>query len=251
MEATPGAPTRESDARDQARKMYASLGDYEHHFNKMELEIRKLASVWMLAVFGGIAFVVRGDVGEESLVNVGVLIPLLASLGSVGLFVLWIQDYVVYHGLLRAVFIMGLRLEYQMEELPPLRSIMMRLSGGGGMARFMKLYYIIPQVVLSIIAIAAAWNAGWEPVGIVIGAVAVVFTTATIVLSTHVHADYVEYAKEFEYAAPERVEGEFARMMDASDKAVTFGRTVGRWQRATFQRASASVAAPDAEGGAS
>lgn len=42
------------------QKNYRDIKDYEHHFNNIELEIRKLASVWLLAALGAIAYLIRG-----------------------------------------------------------------------------------------------------------------------------------------------------------------------------------------------
>lgn len=228
-------------ALDQARKMYDSLKDYEHHFNKMELEIRKLASIWLLAVFSAIAFVARGELSSDAMIAPAAMIPLLAALGSTGLFMLWIQDYVVYHGLMRAVFILGLRLEFDLSEFPPLRSVMMRISGDEGMGRYMKLYYIVPQVVLSGIAVAVVLLNEFDWAGIVFTIAATGFTFATIRMARHVHTNYVTYAKEFELAPPTTVADEFARMMDAEDRQVTFANTVARWRYNATQRAAAVI----------
>ena len=233
-------------ALDQARKLYDSLREYEHHFNTMELEIRKLASVWLLAVFGAIAFVARGDVPEQALIDPNAMIPLLAVLGCIGLFTLWIQDYVVYHGLMRAVFIMGLRLEHEMNELPPLRSLMMQISGGEGMARYMKLYYIIPQFALAIIASIATALGGWDTAATLFSAAATGVVLVTVWTSRRIHANYVSYARDFELSPPASVPDEFARMMDASNTQVTFANTIARWRHRLALEVAAAI---EKEGG--
>ena len=37
------------------------LGESERHFNNLETEYRKLASIWLLAGFAGIGFVLKSD----------------------------------------------------------------------------------------------------------------------------------------------------------------------------------------------
>ena len=149
--------------RKEAIAFYKTIQEYEHHFNNIEFEVRKIASTWMLASFGTIAFLIRGDLVEpKSLIGTIPLIVIVCLLAQIGLFVLWILDQVVYHGLLDAAFTAALHIEHRIEELPPLRSLMMRISagdrsgvGGVGMARYLKYFYLIPMLLFT----AAAWIA--------------------------------------------------------------------------------------------
>jgi hypothetical protein len=150
--------------RAEALAFYRSAQTYEHHFNDTEFEIRKLASAWLLASFAAIAFLIRGELQEQSsLAGPLQLIVIVAALAQTGLFLLWILDQVVYHGLLDAAFTLALHIERRYGELPPLRSMMMRISAGAdgahgtGMARHLKLFYLIPMGVYALLAWAATW----------------------------------------------------------------------------------------------
>lgn len=147
----------------EAIAFYKTIQDYERHFNQMEFEVRKLASAWLLVGFGAIAFLIRG--GLDSSHSMGTSLQLLVAvcaLTQIGLFLLWILDQVVYHGLLDAAFSVALHIERRYSELPPLRSMMMRISagdalgkGGTGMARYMKLFYVLPMFAFAVLSWAA------------------------------------------------------------------------------------------------
>lgn len=149
--------------RDEALAFYRTLPTYEHHFNTMEFEVRKLASAWLLAGFGAIGFILQSQLGEAALgVRPLHLVVIVAALSQLGLFMLWMLDQVVYHGLLDAAFTTALHIERRFTEVPPLRSLMLRLSApggsggrGSGMARYMKLFYLLPMAVFLLIATVA------------------------------------------------------------------------------------------------
>ncbi len=145
----------------EAVTFYRTVQVYEHHFNGLEFEVRKLASAWLIASFAAIAFIVRGDlVVDRSLISPDPLLILVAGLAQIGLFSLWILDQVVYHSLLDAVFTTALHLERRLPELPPLRSTMLRLTGGAGVARYLSLFYMLPMAVFAGVAWWAASHAG-------------------------------------------------------------------------------------------
>lgn len=143
-------------AEAEALAFYRTVRDYEHHFNTIEFEVRKLASAWLIAAFTAIGFIVRGDITGNSLFSSWTMLLLVAGLAQLGLFTLWILDQVVYHGLLDAVFTKALHIERQLPQLPPLRSMMMRISGGAGMARYLSLFYLLPMLLFAILAWFAA-----------------------------------------------------------------------------------------------
>lgn len=142
----------ESDKQD-VQKKYQDIREYEHHFNNIELEIRKLASVWLLAALGAIAYLVKGADTSTLLMKPGQLAALVCLMGNLGLLVLWILDQMVYHRLLNAVFLLGLRMEYKFKYLPPVRTLMMLYSLKRGMAGYLRLYFFIPMFVLASIAL--------------------------------------------------------------------------------------------------
>lgn len=133
---------------------YRSLASYEHHFNSLETELRKLASVWLLAALGAIAYLVRQDV-TGALLDAELLIAIVALMGNAGLLVLWILDQMVYHRLLNSVFLFGLRMEYVDRSLPPLRALMMLFSRKRGMSRFLRLFYLVPMCALGAVSLLA------------------------------------------------------------------------------------------------
>lgn len=140
---------------------YKSLATYEHHFNSMETELRKLASVWLLAALAAIAYLVRQDV-SGALLDARLLIGIVGLAGNAGLLALWILDQLVYHRLLNAVFLLGIRMEYVDPALPPIRTSMMLFSRKRGMARFLRLFYLLPMSALGVVALAAGL---WQSIG--------------------------------------------------------------------------------------
>ena len=164
--------------RKEALAFYRTVQSYEAHFNQLEFEVRKIASAWLLASFAALAFLLRGDLDDStSLVGTFPLVVLVCTLAQIGLFLMWILDQVVYHGLLDAAFTAALRIEARFPELVPLRSLMLRISagtddgrGGIGMARYLRLFYLLPMLAFATIAWWAIVRAGggiaWPWIGV-------------------------------------------------------------------------------------
>lgn len=121
----------------------------EEHFNSLQANIRNIASGWLLAALGAIAYLLQADAGGKCLVPQELLISVVAVMGIVGICVLWIQDQLVYHRLLNSVFLLGLKMEYDDHSIPPVRTMMMIFSEKAGMAGLLRLYYLIPMYVLA------------------------------------------------------------------------------------------------------
>ena len=112
-----------------AWEILQELGASERHFNSLETEYRKLASIWLLASFGGIGFLLKNDPGlaiprELAIGGIGLA-------GSIGIFLLWIVDLLVYHRLLDACFVEAKAIERAHPELPQVRTRMSKSQAGG------------------------------------------------------------------------------------------------------------------------
>lgn len=64
---TQGSASSE-DKKDLYEK-YQRIQVYEYHFNNLQTEIRKLASVWLLVALGAIAYLIRGEYLAENNVS--------------------------------------------------------------------------------------------------------------------------------------------------------------------------------------
>lgn len=138
-------------------EVYASLREYEEHFNTTQVEIKKLASGWMLIVFTAIGFIIRGDlVAGRSLFDSALLLGLIGLGGNIGLISLWLLDQRVYQQLMNADFEVGLVIEQRNPALPPIRSIMWVNSDGRGMARYHALFYACPMFLGTAAAVYGA-----------------------------------------------------------------------------------------------
>lgn len=176
-------PARNSDVAstppDSRLEHYKSIATYEHHFNGLETELRKLASIWLLAALGAIAFLVRQNIAG-SMLDARLLIAIIALMANTGLLILWILDQLVYHRLLNSVFLLGLRMEYMDRTLPPIRASMMLFSRKRGMARFLRLFYLVPMCGLAAVALVAGiWQIQADPAG-ARGALVIAITTVLI-----------------------------------------------------------------------
>ena len=100
---SPDANTKTSTASVESE--YQRLRKYEQQYDTTQMEIRKLASIWLLAALGAVAYLVRED-GSKAIVNAMILIGIVGLMGNIGLLVLWILDQLVYHSLLNAVFLL-------------------------------------------------------------------------------------------------------------------------------------------------
>ena len=135
-------------------EQYKGIASHEQHFNGLQAGLRQLASAWLLAALGAIAWLVKSKV-DGSMLDPRLLIAIVAAMGNLGLLVTWILDQVVYHRLLNAAFLLGLRLEYLNRQLPPIRTLMMLYSRKRGMSRFLRLFYLLPMGVLATVAVSA------------------------------------------------------------------------------------------------
>lgn len=105
------------------------LGNSERHFNNLEAEYRKLASIWLLAGFAGMGFILKE--GPQLAVPREVALVAIGLATSIGIFLLWIVDLLVYHQLLDACFTQAKAIEKAHPELPQVRSSMEHTQGGG------------------------------------------------------------------------------------------------------------------------
>jgi hypothetical protein len=125
-------PSHPSDGNmnlDLAWDVLKELGKSERHFNNLEAEYRKLASIWLLAAFAGMGFILKQN--PEMAVPREVALVAIGLAASIGIFLLWIVDLLVYHQLLDACFTQAKEIEKTHKELPPVRSSMENTQGGG------------------------------------------------------------------------------------------------------------------------
>jgi hypothetical protein len=126
--------------------MYQEIGAIERHFNELESGYRTMASTWLLAAFGSIGFILT--VNSGALAWKDLVIGGIGFSASVGLYLLWTLDLLVYHRLLDSAFIEGKRLEAKHKWLPQVRHNMMRLQGGKGVMQKLVLFYLLSTEVM-------------------------------------------------------------------------------------------------------
>jgi len=74
------------------------------------------------------------------------------TLGSIGMITLWVMDQLVFHRLLSSVFLVGLKIEKDDNEIPPIRFAMMKTQEGLGTHTWERLFYLGPVLVFVLIS---------------------------------------------------------------------------------------------------
>lgn len=133
------------DFDEQVWKLVTELAQEERHFNGVQHHYRILASTWLLALFGGIGFVLST---KDLSVPPGLIVWLLGLAGAIGITQLWNLDIRVYHQLLDSCFVQGLKLEQEHLWLPQVRSSML-LTQSNGVSLSVNVTTPSPKGVLS------------------------------------------------------------------------------------------------------
>ena len=120
----------------------------EKHFDGMKSTCRALASTWLLATFGALGFVLTEDL--HGVLSLKVIALGLGMCGATGIFLLWMLDLLVYHRLLDASFMEGLRLEAGFPQAPQVRHRMVA-SQPGGQTTFYEVWFYIGGVAAPIV----------------------------------------------------------------------------------------------------
>ena len=154
-----------------------AIAEYEKHFNLVQAGIRGLASTWTLASFAGLSFFLKPEVARDlkyTLDLAHLSFSAYCGMGAVtiaasgGLLALWILDQLVYHRLLLSAFLVGLCIEAESAETPPVRWIMAASDRGKAVPDFVSLFYFLPlfanfliSVAIAVLTIFAARPYGW------------------------------------------------------------------------------------------
>jgi hypothetical protein len=118
------------------------LGNSERHFNNLEAEYRKLASIWLLAGFAGMGFILKES--PQMAVPREIALFAIGLATSIGIFLLWIVDLLVYHQLLDACFTQAKAIERANPELPQVRWSMEHTQGRGKLVTTrLRWFYIL------------------------------------------------------------------------------------------------------------
>ena len=145
---------------DVSQKSFA-IGEYEKHFNLVQAGIRGLASTWTLAAFAGFSFFLKPEVDKtvQYRLNLTTLdtgtygaLAAVALAGFGGLLVLWILDQLVYHRLLLSSFVVGLCIEAECKDVPPLRWVMAASDKGKAVPDFVRLFYFLPLCAFTVLS---------------------------------------------------------------------------------------------------
>lgn len=138
---------------------YWKLSDMEERYNSSSGGIRALASAWLLASLGATGWLFNSYDPSTWPLPLGLLVVVVMTLGAVGMITLWVMDQLVFHRLLTSVFLVGLKIEHDDPEIPPLRSMMMKTEEGLGTHRWERLFYLGPIfvfVMISVVVIVGA-----------------------------------------------------------------------------------------------
>ncbi|WKZ20664.1 MAG: hypothetical protein QY305_08185 [Candidatus Brocadiaceae baterium WH-1] len=119
---------------------YWKLSEMEERYNSSSGGIRTLASAWLLSSLGATGWLFSSYSPEKWPLPLGFLVVVVMTMATVGMVTLWVMDQLVFHRLLTSVFLVGLKMEKDDQELPPIRSMMMKTQEGLGLkqARFYK-----------------------------------------------------------------------------------------------------------------
>lgn len=132
---------------------YWKLSEMEERYNSSSEGIMTLSSAWLLASLGAIGWLFSSYNHETWPLPLGFLVVIVTTLGSIGIIMLWVMDQLVFHRLLSSVFLVGLKIENDDQEIPPIRSMMMKTQEGLGTHRWEKFFYLVPVSVLILISI--------------------------------------------------------------------------------------------------
>lgn len=134
-------------------EVYQHLRDYEAGFDRAQADIRRAASIWILAAFGAMSYLLSAQYlqfsGGDELLPLGFLGVLVCFASILGLFLLWYIDQNVYQRLLHSVFVYGCAIEASFDNVPQIRRAMHKanLNVSNKLGRFYK----IPIIVLLIL----------------------------------------------------------------------------------------------------
>ena len=149
---------KNSDEKEDILKQYERLLLHENQFNIHIAEIRKIASAWLLADMGAMAYILKG--AQNGVLNPldQTMILVVGLLGAIGLVVLWIMDRMVYAQLLDATIFLALKMEQEhAKELPQIRSTILAYSSYLG--SYISAYYYVPVTALVFTACLFKFNA--------------------------------------------------------------------------------------------
>jgi hypothetical protein len=141
-------------------KIYQESALGERHFNDLQTIYRRIASLWLLAGFTALGYLISGDLAKSEYAYILAAVLFAAIAG--GLLLLWCVDLLVYHRLLDSHFYESLRLEREYSWLPRIRQNMrtnpdsISLSREGNLFRA-AMFYAVPISVLSECAVFSAW----------------------------------------------------------------------------------------------
>jgi hypothetical protein len=124
----------------------------EERYNSSSGAIRALASAWLLASLGSTGWLFDSYKPETWPLPLGFLVVVLMTLGSIGMITLWVMDQLVFHRLLASVFLVGLKIEKDDREIPPIRFVMLKSQEGLGTHRWELLFYLGPILVFVLIS---------------------------------------------------------------------------------------------------
>ncbi len=141
---------------------YWKLSEMEERFNASSGGIRGLSSAWLLASLGAIGWIFSTYNADAWPLPMGFLVVVVATLGSIGITTLWVMDQLVFFRLLNSVFLVGLKIEKDDCEIPPIRSVMMKAQEGLGTHRWERFFYMTPiliYILLTVVIIAGGSDA--------------------------------------------------------------------------------------------
>ncbi|MCF0039766.1 cupin domain-containing protein [Dyadobacter fanqingshengii] len=131
-------PCVDLDDTNRIVELIKEIGEQERHFNTLTGTYKTMASTWLLAVFGGIGFVLANRIEPWLLYTAGIGIA-----GSVGILLLWIIDLCVYQRLLNAAFTEGLKIEERYIWLPRIRHVMVANVNTGSITTNLSWFYVL------------------------------------------------------------------------------------------------------------
>ncbi len=163
---------------DRVWKLFSFIGEQESHFNNLQAKYRTLASAWLLAAFSAMGFVVSTKISID-VAPTELIVAAIAAAGAIGIWLLWIVDILVYHRLLDACFIEGLKLEKSCHWMPRFRHNMMNMLQGEGVLTNIVGFYLGPIMLFVIVAGSSVslWaneSHGWREAVVVVAVSGVV-----------------------------------------------------------------------------